>query len=176
MKKLLVNKGYTQIHKGEYGTDIYLAIEPLTGAICLIVATEGSQYFKEMVLADTQVEFMFNVGSGEVPTSFGYVPSKTSLGKYLLREDFKTVYRFEKEVVTDVVRANEAFVRYIKEEELLSLAKVAYVNETLADISIINLTIEEVHIICDYLAGLYTKAKEAEEAAKNAAEKKEEEK
>ena len=47
---LLENKGYTLVHKGQQGNDIYLAIEPETGNVCIITANEGSQYFKEIIL------------------------------------------------------------------------------------------------------------------------------
>ena len=174
MKQLLVNKGYTLIHEGNFGTDLYIAIDPHTGAICLIVANEGSQYFKEIVLADAQIEIMFEVATGEALIGYGYVPSKTGLGKHLLKEDFKNVSSFEKEVGKGIIKTNEAFVRNIAEEEMLSLARVAHINNTLVDICIVNLTYAEVSVICGYLAELAQKANE--EAAKIEAEKKEEEK
>ena len=173
MKKLLANKGYSLVHKGQFGTDLYVAIDPQTAAICLIVANEGSQYFKEIVLSDNQIEYMFATVSGDTVTDWGYVPSKTGLGKYLLKEDFKAVHSFEKEVSKEVTRTNEAFIRNIAEEEILSLARVAHINNTLVDICIVNLTYTEVSIICKYLADL---AQKAEEQAKAMAEKKEEEK
>ena len=162
MKKLLVNKGYTQVHNGEYGTDLYVAIDPHTGAICLIVANEGSQYFKEIVLTDEQIEFLF-AKALRAPVKTGmFITSKAPFSKSLLKEDFHTVYSIDKEVAKGVKKTNEALVRDAKDEEVISLARVAYIDNMLADLCIVNLTYQEVSIFCGYLSQLVEQAQEAE--------------
>lgn len=177
LQKLIVNKGYTQIHKGQHGSDIYLAIDPQTGAICLLLANEGSQYFKEIVLADDQVDYMFALMEGRLDKLNEFPTPKTRIGKHIVnREDFIALHILEKEVSKEIKKTNEAFVRNLKEEEVLSLARVAYINEFLTDVTIINLTYDEVHIICSYLVELAKKAQAEAEAAsiKQATDKKEE--
>lgn len=176
LKKLIENKGYTLVQEGEHGSDIYLALDPQTGAICLLIASEGSQYFKEIVLADEQVNYMFTLmeessdSKNELPTP------KTNLGKFLNnREGFTLLHTLEKEVGKEIKKTNEALIRNLKEEQVLSLTRVAYINEFLTDVTVINLTYQEVHTICSYLVELAKKAQaEAEAMAKQAAEIKEE--
>lgn len=153
------------IQKGEHGSDIYLAIDPQTGAICLLLASEGSQYFKEIVLADEQLDYMFALM--EERSSINEFPApKTRLGKHLTnREDFITLNTFEKEAGKDIKRTNEALIRNLKEDQVLSLMRLAYINEYLTDVIVVNLTYQEVYVICNYLVEL---AKKAQEAAKQA--------
>lgn len=173
LKMLLANKGYTLIHEGEQGSDIYLAIDPQTGAICLLMASEGSQYFKEIVLADEQVDYMFALVEGRLDKLNEFPAPKTRLGKHLInREDFIALNTLTREVSKEIIRTNEAFVRNLKEEQVLSLTRVAYINEFLTDVTIVNLTYQEVHIICSYLVELAKKAEAA--SIKQAAEIKEE--
>lgn len=177
MKKLIANKGYTLVHEGEQGSDIYLAIDPQTGAICLLMANEGSQYFKEIVLADAQVTYMFALMEGNLDLLGDFPTTRTRLGKHIVnREDFIALHIIEKEVSKVIKKTNEAFIRNLKEEEVLSLARVAYINEFLTDVTIVNLTYQEVHTICAYLVELAKKAQAEAEAAsiKQAAEIKEE--
>lgn len=175
MKKLLVNKGYTQIHEGEQGADIYLAIDPQTGAICLLLANEGSQYFKEIVLADEQVDYMFAVLANDFSQVYNKSPYTTALGKYLVnRENFETLSYSTKDVGKEIKKTNEALVRNLKEEQVLSLTRIAYINDYITDATIVNLTYEEVQIICNYLVELAKKAKEEAEAMAKQAEIKEE--
>ena len=172
LKMLLANKGYTLIHEGEQGSDIYLAIDPQTGAICLLMASEGSQYFKEIVLADEQVDYMFALVEGRLDKLNEFPAPKTRLGKHLInREDFIALNTLEKEVGKEINKTNEALIRNLKEEQVLSLARVAYINEFLTDVTIVNLTYQEVHTICAYLVELAKKAQaEAETMAQQAAE------
>lgn len=167
-----MNKGYTLIQKGEQGSDIYLAIDPQTGAICLLLASEGSQYFKEIVLADAQVNYMFALMEGNLDMLGDFPTTKTRLGKHLTnREDFIALNTLEKEVGKEINKTNEALIRNLKEEQVLSLARVAYINEFLTDVTIVNLTYQEVHTICAYLVELAKKAQaEAEAMAQQAAE------
>ena len=58
---LLQNKGYTLVHKSQQGNDIYLAIEPETGNVCIITANEGSQYFKEIILPEEVTDRLFSI-------------------------------------------------------------------------------------------------------------------
>ena len=175
LKKLITNKGYTLIHESEQGSDIYLAIDPQTGAICLLLANEGSQYFKEIVLADAQVNYMFALMEGKLDLLGDFPTTKTRLGKHIVnREDFIPLHILEKEVSKVIKKTNEAFVRNLKEEEVLSLARVAYINEFLTDVIIINLTYDEVRIICNYLIELAKKAQAEAEAMAKQSEIKEE--
>ena len=160
------------MHKGEFGTDLYVAIDPHTGAICLIVANEGSQYFKEIALADAQVEFLFAKAFREPVKDSMYIQSKASFGKNLIKEGFYTVYSIEKEIAKGIVKTNEALVRDAKDEEVVSVARIAYIDKTLADLCIVNLTYHEVSLICGYLSQLVDQAQQAVEET----EKKEEEK
>lgn len=171
-----MNKGYTLVQKGEQGSDIYLAIDPQTGAICLLLASEGSQYFKEIILADAQVDYMFAILEGRLDKLNEFPAPKTRLGKHLTnREDFITLNTLEKEVGKEINKTNEALIRNLKEEQVLSLARVAYINEFLTDVTIVNLTYQEVALICGYLVTLAKKAQEEAEAmAKQAEEIKEE--
>ena len=167
-----MNKGYTLVQKGEHGSDIYLAIDPQTGAICLLMASEGSQYFKEIVLADAQVDYMFALVEGRLDKLDEFPVAKTRLGKQLAnREDFIALNTLEKEVGKEINKTNEALIRNLKEEQVLSLTRVAYINEFLTDVTIVNLTYQEVHIICTYLVELAKKAQaEADAIAQQAAE------
>ena len=175
LQKLIANKGYTQIHEGQHGSDIYLAIDPQTGAICLLIANEGSQYFKEIVLADEQVDYMFALMEGRLDKLNEFPTPKTRLGKHIVnREDFIALNILEKEVGKEIKKTNEAFVRNLKEEQVVSLTRVAYINEFLTDVTIINLTYDEVHIICSYLVELAKKAQAEAEATAKQAEIKEE--
>lgn len=175
MKKLIANKGYTLVHESEQGSDIYLAIDPQTGAICLLLANEGSQYFKEIVLADAQINYMFALMEGNLDLLGDFPTTKTRLGKHLVnRENFIALNTLEKEVSKEIKRTNEAFVRNLKDDQVLSLTRVAYINEHLTDVIIVNLTYQEVRIICEYLVYLAKKAQEEAEAMAKQAEIKEE--
>ena len=176
MKKLIANKGYTLVREGEYGSDIYLAIDPQTGAICLLMASEGSQYFKEIVLDDRQVDYMFSLLEGSLKQFNKCVVPQTKLAKHLVnREDFTDVNTLEKEVGKEIKKTNEALVRNLEKDQVLSLTRVAYINEYLTDVTIVNLTYDEIRIICNYLIELAKKAQaEAEAMANQATDKKEE--
>lgn len=175
LQKLIANKGYTQIHEGQHGSDIYLAIDPQTGAICLLMASEGSQYFKEIVLTDEQVNYMFALMEADVDEITECHGAETSLGKHLVcSEDFRTLNTIEKEVGKDIKKTNEALVRNLRNDQVLSLARIAYINEFLTDVVIVNLTYEEVQIICNYLIELAKKAQAEAEAMAKQAEIKEE--
>ena len=155
LQKLIFNKGYKLIYEGEQGSDIYIAIDPQTGAICLLMASEGSQYFKEIVLADAQVNYMFALMENNFDSLDEFPTPKTSLGKFINnREGFTALNTLEKEVGKDIKRTNEAFVRNLKEDQVLSLTRVAYINEYLTDVIIVNLTYQEVNVICTYLVEL----------------------
>lgn len=170
-----MNKGYKLIHEGEQGSDIYLAIDAQTGAICLLMASEGSQYFKEIVLADEQVDYMFALMEGSFDKLNEFPAAKTRLGKQLTnREDFIALNTLTREVSKEINRTNEAFVRNLKEDQVLSLTRVAYINEYLTDVVIVNLTYQEVRVICEYLIYLAKKAQEEAEAMAKQAEIKEE--
>lgn len=171
LQNLIMNKGYTLIQKGEHGSDIYLAIDPQTGAICLLLASEGSQYFKEIVLADEQLDYMFALMEERLDKLNEFPAPKTRLGKHLTnREDFIALNTFEKEAGKDIKRINEALIRNLKEDQVLSLMRLAYINEYLTDVVVVNLTYQEVYVICNYLVEL---AKKAQEAAKQAEMKEE---
>ena len=170
-----MNKGYTLVQKGEQGSDIYLAIDPQTGAICLLMASEGSQYFKEIVLADEQVDYMFALMEGRLDKLNEFPAPKTRLGKHLTnREDFITLNTLEKEVGKEINTTTEALRRNLKEEQVVSLTRVAYINEFLTDVTIVNLTYQEVALICGYLVTLAKKAQAEAEAMAKQAEIKEE--
>lgn len=170
-----MNKGYTLVQKGEQGSDIYLAIDPQTAAICLLMASEGSQYFKEIVLSDEQVNYMFALMEGHLDKLNEFPAPKTRLGKHLTnREDFITLNTLEKEVGKEINKTNEALIRNLKEEQVVSLTRVAYINEFLTDVTIVNLTYQEVKVICEYLVELAKKAQAEAEAMTKQAEIKEE--
>ena len=170
-----MNKGYTLVQKGEQGSDIYLAIDPQTGAICLLMASEGSQYFKEIVLADEQVDYMFALMEGNLDKLTDCHAADTRLGKHLVnREDFIPLNTLTREVSKEIKRTNEAFVRNLKDDQVLSLTRVAYINEYLTDVIIVNLTYQEVRVICAYLVELAKKAQAEAEAMAKQAEIKEE--
>ena len=170
-----MNKGYKLIHEGEQGSDMYLTIDPQTGAICLLMASEGSQYFKEIVLADEQVDYMFALMEGNLDKLNEFPAVKTRLGKHLTnREDFIALNTLTREVSKEVKRTNEAFVRNLKDDQVLSLTRVAYINEYLTDVIIVNLSYQEVRVICEYLIYLAKKAQEEAEAMAKQAEIKEE--
>lgn len=166
MQNLIMNKGYTLVQKGEHGSDIYLAIDPQTGAICLLLANEGSQYFKEIVLADEQVDYMFALMEGNLDKLNEFPTPKTRIGKHIVnREDFIALNTLTREVNKEIKRTNEAFVRNLKEDQVLSLMRLAYINEYLTDVIVVNLTYQEVYVICNYLVELVKKAHAEAEAA-----------
>ena len=177
MKKLLANKGYTLLHEGEAGTDLYLALEPTTGNVCLVTACEGTQFFKEIILTDEQVDCMFQaVYKDYVKEDKGLVVPITNFAKSLInKEGFEVVTSFERNLHNSMKRTNEALVRNIKEEQVITLAQVSYINDYLVNTSLINLSYEDVAIICDYLVKLTEKAvKETAKVKEEQTENKEE--
>ena len=60
LTKLLVNKGYCKIFTGATN-ELHIAFDPITKDVCLIVANQGSQHFKEMVLPDEAIEYLFEL-------------------------------------------------------------------------------------------------------------------
>lgn len=162
MKKLLANKGYTLIHEGETGTDLYIAIEVTTGNVCLVTASEGTQFFKEMVLTDEQVDCMFQaVYKDYVKENKGLVVPITNYAKYLInKEGFEIVTSFERDIHNSMKRTNEALFRNIKEEQVITLAQASYINDYLVNTSIVNLSYEDTAIICNYLVKLAEAARQ----------------
>lgn len=157
---LLQNKGYTLVHKSQQGNDIYLAIEPETGNVCIITANEGSQYFKEIILPEEVTDRLFSI----IYKDYEVQPTKEIEGTDTVKcfkkyEDFDLVSKSERKI-NDVVITNEGLIRNIVDDQVISFANISHVNNILTNINIINLSYEEVLSITNYLIELAKDIKE----------------
>ena len=168
LKKLIEEKGYELVHEGTQGNDLYFALDAQTGNVCLLVANEGSRYFKELFLNDIVVDKLFHTVCEDY--KFNYIteikePTETAKN-FINTEKFEILSQM-KRPINDMTMTNEFLVRIMKEEHVVSIAHVAHIDNILTNINIVNLTYEEIVIFTKHIVDVARKIKENQESEEN---------
>lgn len=164
LTRLIHEKGYSLVKRGITGNDLYFAMEPQTGLVCLLIANEGSKYFKELLLHDAVVDKLFTIVYKDYKSvEFVKVEEPTGTAQLFIdNEGFEILTQVKRKIdKIGVTMTNEYLIRNLaKSEGVVSLAHIAHVDNTLTNANIVNLTVEEVTVFLQHLVKVAKKLQE----------------
>ena len=161
LKKLIEEKGYELVQQGTQGNDLYFALDAQAGNVCLLVANEGSRYFKELFLNDIVVDKLFNIVCEGY--KFNYLPDikePTETAKNFIKTEQFEILSQMKRPINDMTMTNEFLVRVIEKGHVVSIAHIAHIDDIVTNINIISLTFEEVVTFTKHIVEVAKKMKE----------------
>lgn len=170
LTKLLVNKGYKKVFTGRTN-EIHIALDPITRNVCLLIANQGSQHFKELILPDEAIDYLFSIVyencKYEEPTE-GYKHTKLA-NAFIDIQGYKYITGTEREITNKeeaVTYKNETLIKDIKDEKIIGIIQMSHVNDIFANLITLNITYEEVAEFTKYIVETAKKAKEQQDAQK----------
>lgn len=162
LSKLINEKGYKKLCEGDTGSDIYICMNDTTGNFDLLIANEGSKYFKEFELNDNILLKLFSV----IYKDFKYeedksVADKSSFAKYLEEsQNYETLKVNVRNIKDKIIIKKESFLKVDKTDFVFSIMTVLFVNDALTDVNVINLSFETTSKITDFIIKLAKEKKQ----------------
>ena len=156
LSKLIRDKGFKKIGEGTTGSEIYINLNELTGNFDLVIANEGSKFFKEFELNDDILDKLFSL----VYKDYKYVEKEnleniSNYSKYLEENENYKILRVNLRNIKDKIHLKkESLIKVDNTDFIISLMTVLFVNEDLADVNVINLDFTTTAKITDYIVKL----------------------